>query len=163
MKKIFATKKRIAILAVGVLVAIAAASGAYAYYTSSGTGSGTATVGSDSGVAIQNVSIPSSLYPGGSVTVTFDIKNNSANTPVKVGNVIADTSGGNTDGISGLPVGCSAGDFHFGAVTVNQEIAKGDTLTGVTGTLSMDDTNVNQDACKGATPTLHLKTDNSGI
>jgi hypothetical protein len=160
--KLIKSKKGIALLAT-LAVAVVAAVGAYAYWTASGTGSGTASVGTDAGVTINNFGFSGALYPGHSVTVTFDIVNNSANTKAKVGKVVADTSGGNTNGISGLPVGCSAADFHFADVTVNTEIGESATDSGVTGTLSMDDTAVNQDACKNAAPVLHLKTDNSGI
>lgn len=152
----------------GVLAALMVGTVAFAYWTSSGTGSGTAAVGTDSGVTIAvqpftgGPANNGTLYPSHNVTVNFTITNNSANTPVKVGKVVADTSGGNTNGISGLPTGCLAADFHFADVTINTEIADGATITG-SGTLSMDDTAVNQDACKGAAPVLHLKTDNSGI
>jgi len=138
------------------------ATAAFAYWTASGTGSGTASVGTDSGVAIQNVAFSGSLYPGGAVTVTFDIHNGSANAPVKVGNVVADEGAG-THGITGLTGGCLATDFTFDPVTVNAEIAAGATQTSVTGTLHMADTGINQDACKTETPVLHLTTDNSGI
>jgi hypothetical protein len=47
-------------------------------------------------------------------------------------------------------------------VTVNTEIAASGS-TSSTGTLSMDDTSANQDACKSASPVLHLKVDNSGL
>ena len=144
------------------LIAIAVTGAAVAYWTASGTGSGGATVGTDAGVTISPVSTTGTLYPAGSVPVSFTINNTSANTAVKIDKVVADTSGGNTNGISGLPVGCSAADFHFAPVTVNASIVASGTQAG-SGTLSLDNTAVNQDLCKNATPTLHLKVDNSGI
>ena len=156
------------VMAISIIAVLALAGAAFAYWTASGTGSATASVGTDQGVTINNFVFSGGpagngkLYPSHSVTVTFDIVNNSANTPVKVGKVVADTSGGNTNGISGLAGNCLAADFHFGNVDVNTEIADGATITR-SGTLSLDDTGVNQDDCKLAAPVLHLKTDNSSI
>jgi len=155
-------RRKILIAATACLAIAGASTAAVAYWTASGTGSGIAAVGTDSGVTIQNIAFSSSLYPGGAATVTFDIHNASANAPVKVGNVVADTGAG-THGITGLTGGCLAADFTFDAVTVNTEIAAGATDTAVTSTLHMADTGVNQNACKTQSPVLHLTTDNSGI
>ena len=155
-------RRKRALTAVLLLCALAVSGAAVAYWTTSGTGSGSATVGTDSGVTITPVSTTGSLYPGASVPVSFTINNTSTKAPVKIDKVIADTAGGNTNGISGLPVGCSASDFHFAPVTVNSEIAPSGTHAG-SGTLSMDNTAVNQDACKNASPVLHLKVDDSAI
>jgi len=149
------------LLPLAAVAALAITGVAYAYFTSSGSGSGTATVGTDAGVTIDSVSFDSTLYPGGSTTVHFTVNNASSNTAAKVGNVVADTSAG-TNGITGLPAGCSASDFTFADVSVNTEIAASGHFDG-TGTLSMADTSANQDACKNASPVLHLKVDNSGI
>jgi len=153
-------RKRI-LVPVAAIAALALAGVAFAYFTASGTGSGTASVGTDSGVTIDSVTFDSTLYPGGSTNVRYTITNSSSNAPAQVGKVVADTSAG-TNGVSGLPRGCSASDFSFGDVTVNAEIPAGRSLNG-TGTLSFADTGANQDACKGASPVLHLKVDNSGI
>ena len=134
---------------------------AFAYFTSQGSGSGSGSVGTGTSVSIDSIAFSGALYPGGSTSVSFVLKNGSSSSPVKVGKVVADPAGG-TNGISGLPTGCSAADFHFADVSVNQEIAKGGQLAG-SGTLSMDDTGVNQDACKGASPVLRLKVDNTGL
>ena len=60
-----------------------------------------------------------------------------------------------------------AGDFVYTApAAYNHEIAASDDYVVSApdgGTLKMTDTGSNQDACKTATVTLHLKTDNSGI
>jgi hypothetical protein len=152
-------RARIALTVAGVL---AVAVAALAYWTTSGGGSGTASVGTDAGVTINPVTFDGALYPGGSTTVHFTVNNTSADAPVKFHDVIADTSGGNTNGISGLPVGCSASDFHFSATTGDQEIAKGGTYSS-TGTLSMDNSTSNQDACKGQSPVVHLKVDKGSL
>jgi len=153
-------RKRILVPVVAI-AAIAVAGIAVAYFTASGTGSGTATVGSAAGVTIENVSIDSTLYPGGSSTVRFTVRNSSSDTAVTVDKVVADTST-YANGISGLPDGCAASDFSFGDVTVNASIAA-DGTTDSSGTLRFADSGRNQDACQGASPVLHLKVDNSGI
>ncbi|MGN6190344.1 MAG: hypothetical protein ACTHOE_15750 [Conexibacter sp.] len=153
-------RKRI-LVPVAAIAALAVAGIAVAYFTASGTGSGTATVGSAGGVTITGVSFDSTLYPGGSTTVRFTINNSSSDTAVQVGKVIADTRAG-TNGITGLPAGCSASDFTFDDVTVNDSIAAGRSAA-ETGTLHFANTSANQDACQGARPTLNLVVDNSGI
>jgi hypothetical protein len=158
MRKLFARKRTLVLALVAVL---ALSAGAFAYWTAQGTGSGTASVGTDSGVSISPVSFTGTLYPGGSVPVSFTVNNLSANATAKVDKVVADTSAG-TNGITGLPAGCNASDFHFADVSVNYEIEKSGSKAG-SGTLTMDNTSVNQDACKLASPVLHLKVDNSGI
>lgn len=161
MKKFLTGKKA---MALGVVAALAVAVGAYAYWTANGTGSGTASVGTDSGVTIENVSISGNLYPGHDLAVSGDVLNNSAQTPAQVDKVVADTSTSNPTGVSvdSAHSGCNTSDFTFGDVTVDTEIPESSNEP-FSGTLAMADTGSNQDACKGATLTLHLKVDNSGI
>ncbi len=176
-------RKKLAAIAIVAGVGLAA-SAAFAYWTAQGTGSGTAGVGTDSGVSITGVNFDGpdagsgndTLYPGHSVPVHFTVNNLSANSDVVVEDVVADEGALDDNGtpldssddffpwpngISGLPSGCSNLDFHFAAVTLDERIAESASTTGA-GTLQMDDTDSNQDACKLATPTLHLKVDNSG-
>lgn len=149
-------RKRI-LIPVAAVAALAITAVAFAYFTSSGTGYGTATVGTDAGVTITGVSFDSTLYPGGSTTVRFTINNTSSNTAVQVGSVVADTSAG-TDGITAasLPAGCDASWFSFADVTVNRSIPASGSID-ATGTLRFNESSTNQDACKGASPTLNLK------
>ncbi|HEV7775045.1 MAG TPA: hypothetical protein VGO48_17330 [Conexibacter sp.] len=153
-------RKRILVPVVAI-AAIAVAGIAVAYFTASGTGSGTATVGTAAGVTIDDVSIPTTLYPGGQSGVTYTITNPSADTAVQVDKIVADTSYGST-GVDGLPRGCDASDFTFADVTVSTSIPAGGS-TRARGILSFADNGRNQDACQGASPVLHLKVDNSGI
>jgi hypothetical protein len=162
MKKFLTGKKA---MALAVVAALAVAVSAYAYWTANGTGSGSASVGTDSGVTIENVSISGDLYPGHDLTVNGDVKNDSADAPAKVGDVVADDS----DFVNGVEVdathataGCQSGDFSFDDVTLNYEIAESGTKA-FTGALAMANSSSNQDACKGATLTLHLKVDNSAL
>jgi hypothetical protein len=150
-------KRQWILVAVGAVVAALAAFGAYAFWTASGTGSGNATVGTDSGVTIVVTDTGAALYPGGSATITFHVQNDSSSSAVTVGKVVQDGA------VTGLPGGCSAADFSFGDVTLNESVAASSSGANHTGTLSMANTGANQDACKNASPVLHLMTDNSGL
>ena len=152
-------RKRSRTFVFGLIAALVVAGAAIAFWTSSGTGSGTATVGTSSGLPISAVTFGNTLYPGGKTPVSFTITNSSANTAITVAQVAADTSFGAT-GVTGLPGGCLAADFTFPTYTVNQSIPAGGTLNvtvPTAGGLAFANTAVNQDACKGASPVLHLK------
>jgi hypothetical protein len=145
-------RKRI-LVPVAAIAALALAGIAIAYFTASGTGSGTATVGADAGVSITDVTVDDTLYPGGSSTVRFTVNNLSADSSVRVGKVV-------TDSIRTSDAGCDAADFSFGDVTLDESIpASGSTSS--SGTLSMENTSANQDACQNARVDLNLKVDNS--
>lgn len=148
------TRKRVlALTAIGVL---AVAAGAYAYFTSSGSGTATATVGSGSAVTVKGT-VGSTLYPGGNATVTFTVDNPSA-AAQRVGTItlasIAVDAGHST--CSKVITGGNP-DFAMPAVAVNKVFPTGNGQTVTpTGTLTMNDTGVSQDACQGATLTLNL-------
>jgi hypothetical protein len=149
------TKKR-AFVALGCTCALAVAGIAFAYFTSSGSGTGTATVGSSSAVTL-HATISSSLYPGSSSPVSFTVDNPSSGVQ-RVGTVslasISVDSGHST--CSTTTTGGNP-DFTMAAVPVNQVVSPGNGQSvAATGTLSMNETGVNQDACQGATLTLHL-------
>jgi hypothetical protein len=181
--------KKLAILA-GSIATMMVAGAAFAYWTAAGTGSGDATVGTDDGVTIGNVlfvdnasdtDTSEKLYPGSNVDVTFDITNDSDNTPVAVGDVVADQGVLDDQGTPSLlddtyewpngfeidAVGCDPAWFSYTGTTVDQEIAHNATLAvgaGDGGTIAMTDPDdENQDACKDAVITLHLIVDNGSI
>jgi hypothetical protein len=145
-----------ALTAFGCVVALAAAGVAIAYFTSSGAGTGTAAVGSSSSVTL-HATISSNLYPGSSSPVTFTVDNPSSGSQ-RVG-AITLSSISVDSGHSGCSTAISGGnpDFSMPAVTVNKvfEPGNGQSVT-PSGTLTMNDTGVNQDACQGATLTLNL-------
>jgi hypothetical protein len=146
-------KRALAIVAIG---ALALAAGAYAYFTSTGSGTATATVGSSSAVTIKGT-VSSTLYPGGSSPVTFTVDNPSSATQ-RVGTItlasIAVDAGHST--CSKVITGGNP-DFTMASVAVNKTYASGNGQTVTpTGTLTMNDTGVSQDACQGATLTLNL-------
>jgi hypothetical protein len=148
------TKRRaLALTAIGVLTV---AAGAYAYFTSTGSGTATATVGSGSAVTIKGT-VGSTLYPGGNATVTFTVDNPSA-AAQRVGTItlasIAVDAGHST--CSKVLTGGNP-DFAMPAVAVNKTYGTGNNQSVTpTGTLTMNDTGVSQDACQGATLTLNL-------
>jgi hypothetical protein len=146
-------KRTLALTAFGVL---AIAAGAYAYFTSTGSGTATATVGSGSAVTIKGT-VGSTLYPGGNATVTFTVDNPSS-AAQRVGTItlasIAVDAGHST--CSKVITGGNP-DFTMPAVVVNKTYASGNgQAVTPTGTLTMNDTGVSQDACQGATLTLNL-------
>lgn len=148
------TRKRVlALVAIG---ALAVTAGAYAYFTSSGSGTATATVGSGSAVTIKGT-VGSNLYPGGNATVTFTVDNPSS-AAQRVGTIslasISVDAGHST--CSKVITGGNP-DFTMPAVVVNQTFGTGNNQSVTpTGTLTMKDTGISQDACQGATLTLNL-------
>jgi hypothetical protein len=148
------TRKRA--LALTAIATLALAAGAYAYFTSTGSGTATATVGSGSAVTIKGT-VGSTLYPGGTATVTFTVDNPSS-AAQRVGTItlasIAVDAGHST--CSKVLTGGTP-DFAMPAVVVNKTYASGNgQAVTPTGTLTMNDTGVSQDACQGATLTLNL-------
>lgn len=152
----FSITKRRVITALACTGALAVAGVAVAYFTSSGSGTGTATVGSSSAVTL-HATVSSSLYPGTSSPVSFTVDNPSAGSErvgtITLGSITVDA------GHSTCSTTISGGnpDFSMPAVTVNHAFGPGNGQSVTpTGTLTMNETGVNQDACQGATLTLHL-------
>jgi hypothetical protein len=152
--KLFATKKALVLLVIAG-IAVAASVGAYAYFTSSASGTGTATVGTSSALTLHGTVSGDELYPGDTTgdTVTFTVDN-----PSKGKQQLGTISLASIDvdsGHSACPhvVGT---DFSMADVAVNTSYAPGNTQSVTpTGTLKMLDDG-NQDACKGASLTLHF-------
>jgi hypothetical protein len=149
------TRKR-ALGALGCVTVVAFAGVAFAYFTSSGSGTGTAAVGSSSAVTL-HATISSNLYPGSSSPVTLTVDNPSSGSQ-RVGTVTLASISVDA-GHSGCSTTISGGnpDFTMPAVTVNKvsPSGNGQSVTPA-GTLTMNETGVNQDACQGAALTLHL-------
>jgi hypothetical protein len=143
MPKLSHRRKAIAVAVSGVLLA-AGAGAAYAYWSAAGTGAGTATESSASTPFTITNTVPTGLAPGGSVTVNGTITNNNATTSEFVNTVSAVLT------LDAGHSGCLAADFTLAPVLVNARVLKSAVKT-FTASLSMTDTGVNQDACKGAT------------
>jgi hypothetical protein len=149
------TKKR-ALSAFATICVLGIAAGAYAYFTTTGSGTGTASVGTSAAVTLHGT-VTGSLYPGSSSSVSFTVDNPSSGgqrvNTISLASITADA------GHSGCSTAISGGnpDFAMASVAVNKTFAPGNgQAVTQTGTLTMNDTGVNQDACQGATLTLNL-------
>lgn len=149
-------KKRVLVGLAGIgVLAIAAA--AYAYFTTTGSGTATATVGSSTALVIKGT-VTGNLYPGTSSPVNLTIDNNSSGQQ-RVGTISLEkiTADAGHASCSVVTTGGNP-DFTMADIVVNKVFGPG-TGQAVTpsGSLTMNDTGVNQDACQGATLTLTLK------
>lgn len=135
-----------------VITVLAIATTAIAYWSATGGGSGsgaTADPGAQS-VTVNQTSASSGLYPGGSVALSGNFDNSSANA-VHVNGVTAAVTG--TD-----KAGCTAANY---SVTGTSSVANGGSVPSGSGTggwsgltLNMLNTASDQEACKGATVSL---------
>jgi hypothetical protein len=150
------TKKRV-LGALVPLCALAIAAVAYAYFTTTGSGTATATVGTSSAVTLKGT-VTGNLYPGSSSPVSLTVDNPSSGKQ-RIGSISLEKITADA-GHASCSVVTSGGnpDFTMADVVVNKTFAPGNGQA-VTpgGTLAMNDTGVNQDACQGATLTLTLK------
>ncbi|HST68078.1 MAG TPA: hypothetical protein VLI94_00280 [Solirubrobacterales bacterium] len=150
------TRKRV-LSALMPLCALALAAVAYAYFTTSGSGTATATVGTSSPVTLKGT-VTGNLYPGSSSPVSLTVDNPSSGKQ-RVGTISLEkiTADAGHASCSVVTTGGNP-DFTMADVVVNKTFAPGNGQA-VTpgGTLTMNDTGVNQDACQGATLTLTLK------
>lgn len=140
----------------GCICAVAVAGVALAYFTTTGSGTGTASAGSSSAVTLHGT-VASNLYPGTSSSVSFTVDNPSSGSErvgtISLSSITVDA------GHSTCSTAISGGnpDFTMPAVTVNHTFSSGNGQSVTpTGTLTMNETGLNQDACQGATLTLHL-------
>jgi hypothetical protein len=147
MKKFFGKKRTLALAVVAVL---AVAGAAIAYWSTTGSGSGSGSVAGSNGTLVLHGSITDALTPGGSSSVTFTA-DNAGTSSLQVGTV-------HLASVSTDKPGCVVDDFTMPDVVENQTIAAGASGAALSsnGTLSMADTAVSQDACKGAALTLSL-------
>ena len=153
--KLITKRRGLSVLTTALLVVVVGS--AYAFFTSSGTGTGTASVGSSSAVTL-HATVTGSLYPGSSSPVTFTVDNPSSGKQrvgtISLQSITPDASHSECSTVitGGNP------DFTMAEIVVNKVFGPG-TGQAVTpnGSLTMNDTGVNQDACQGATLTLSLK------
>ncbi len=148
------SKKRVVLAAI-VVVALALASGvAYAYWTSTGSGSGSAAAATASNFTV-DVQLAAGIHPGGSAAVTGNVTNGTS-TALQLHQVVGDTVPVTVDITHN---GCAVADFTVGTMSITggvQTLAASSGTAAFTGSLAMANTAANQDACQGATITLHL-------
>jgi hypothetical protein len=143
-------------LVLGVVAALGIAAAAFAYWTTSGSGTGTGSVGTATARSV-NGTIDNALVPGAtsSVTLTAD---RDAHTTYKIGAITGTVSVDPTSAANG----CLAGDFHFTGPSALETVAAQDNTNGTTqtltaGSIKMDNTSSNQDACKSAALSIDLQ------
>jgi hypothetical protein len=152
MKKI-STKQRFVAVGSAALV-IAGAGTAYAYWTNTGSGTGSAATGSNSPVTITQTSTITGLYPGGAAVDLVGTITNGNSGPVYV-NVVTPTITAITNTSDGTPSACAAaGNFTLTTGTVATDLATGANTNQPLGTIKLNDTGSNQDACKNVTIAL---------
>jgi hypothetical protein len=150
------TKKRVLGAFMSICV-LAIAAGAYAYFTTTGSGTATATVGTASAVTLKGT-VTGNLYPGSSSPVSLTVDNPSSGKQ-RVGTISLEKITADA-GHASCSVVITGGnpDFTMADVVVNKTYAPGNgQAVTPSGSLTMNDTGVSQDACQGATLTLTLK------
>ena len=152
------TKRRVVLSALVVLALAITASVAFAYFTSTGAGSSTATVGAAPNLTVTVDPISGDLLPGTSVDISGSVSNPNV-TKLQLSHIVPGTPQVVID-TDHANAGCSADDFTVSsltpsAVTLPQTLSKNGSVS-FTGTLSMANTDENQDACQGATVTVNI-------
>jgi hypothetical protein len=147
------TRKRV--LLVGMVAAVAVAAVAYGFFSTTGTGSGTAaTASAPSTITVnQTGGAITGLYPGGSAKSLSGNFTNNGTGAVHIASVSATIS--SVDKAVGAPAGtCDTSNYSItgSPATVNSSIPTGTNVGSWSGlSVQMNETNVNQDACQGAT------------
>jgi hypothetical protein len=152
MFRFFNTKKSHLAFGVVVVVLAMATAAAFAYWTSSGEGSGSVKANYASASFEVSSGLAENLYPGGSAAVTVKVKNTDANQNeylTKLEVEVKETS----------VAECKKEWFE--ATPASQEpkvvVAHGETKEYTVNLKMKEEASVNQNACKGASVTLHYK------
>ncbi|MEO7352236.1 MAG: hypothetical protein ABIW17_10085 [Marmoricola sp.] len=139
---------------VAVLVVLTGAGAAFAYWTNSGSGTGTAGTGTNVAVTVNQTTVVTGLYPGGSaVTLSGNFNNPNAGPTY----VTAVTATGYVVDATHVTAGCATtGNYTLGGTApVAANVPAGSNQGAWTGlTITMNNLGTNQDACKGATVTI---------
>jgi hypothetical protein len=164
VRKLFTTRRRIAVVSATAVAVLGVAGVAFAYFTTTGSGTGQAAVGSAASWSVTAGPPSGTLYPGlGPATINFTVKNTgSGNQAVTAANATLGTDGsGNITQNNGSPVpGCLTTWFTVPSVTTTlptASVAPGSTTT-IAVSLQLNDAAVSQNACEGTNPdvTLHI-------
>lgn len=152
-------------LALTVVGALVVVGGAFAYFTSTGTGTGSASVGSASTWTVNTSPYTGGpLYPGsGSETISYTVTNASTGhqgltaTSASVAQVASGANAGDITQSGTAVPGCLASWFtavNSAPTPLPQDLAGGATSSAGSVAVTMQDPNVNQDACEGAAPDI---------
>jgi hypothetical protein len=162
-------RKRIAILITSAVLVAAGAGSAFAYWSAQGTGSGSAASGTSVPFTVATTNTSSSsaaLTPGGPTqTINFTVTHSGTGNQYlnSVSAVVASTvvtGTATTPGawsiVTATGATCSAGDYTVGTPSFTKgSIAPSGSISG-TVTITMNNLDKNQDACKGASVPLYL-------
>jgi hypothetical protein len=164
VSKLFAARRRIAIVGTAAAMVLAGGGAAFAYFTASGSGTGSGTVGSTGTWQVTQASSTGTIYPGsGSSVITFNVKNTGTadqQYSTATSTVNSDGSGNIQTGVGNASVsGCLAAWFSATVTadtSIDTNVAGGATVqVQVTVTMPTDSTD-NQNACEGAAPNVTL-------
>jgi hypothetical protein len=160
VRKLFTTKRRIAVVSGVTVVALAGGGVAFAYFTSTGSGTGQAQVGSATNWDVTAGAPSGTMFPGqGATTIVYTVKNvGSGNQTDNTDTVSMPTSGADVTSHGADVPGCLASWFTAGITTDNAQtvdFAPGQTES-VTVTVTLSDAQANQNACQGVTPDVTL-------
>jgi len=150
-------RHRLPVLIVGAVAAVLIGGGiASAFWTTGGSGSGSARAGTTVPIDVVQVTALTALAPGGAPQVISGTFTNANVGPVYVTAVTASIVA--VTKAAGAPAGtCTAADFLLTgpAMAVGAHVGAGAAQGSWTGaTITFRETDLNQDACKGATVTL---------
>lgn len=157
-QRISRTKKLLVIAAVGAL-SLGGAGAAFAYWTSTGSGDGAATTADPVEFVITAEDAEGFLAPGSAgQTVAFTVTNPGPGT-LYFGSITITMA--DADGVPWVPNGnCNLGDYSLDLTTLPQqgELDATEFSSGVV-TVTLANTNLNQDDCQGQTVPLHFTVD----
>jgi hypothetical protein len=154
MPKRFRTKT--VAIAAGITMTVAGSGIAFAYWTSTGSGTGSATTGTSVAFTVAADAPVGVISPGGAgQTVIFTVTNPGPG--IQSLAAVNVTIAGPTGTTWVPPTGCLLADYTAAITTAPTfgAIAVGGSRSG-TATVTLANTGVNQDACKGATVPLYF-------
>ncbi len=153
LSRIKNARRRTLVLTIVALLGLAG--GAYAFWTAAGTGSVSGDANDGGTITLSGTIEADTSAPGVDANVEFTASNPTTSAitvgTVKLRVLIPIT-------VDAGHAACDLDDFSMADVVQGEVVAAGAVAHSLDddGTLVFDDTGVNQDACKGATLTLHL-------
>ncbi len=160
MRKLFTTRRRLAIVGITAAIVLAGGGAAYAYFTTTGSGTGSATVGTTGTWSVTQASTSGTIYPGsGSSVITFNVKNTgTGDQQYSTATTAVNSSSGNITQSGTAVSGCLASWFSASVTSdtnLSTNVAGGATVQ-VQVTVTMPSATVNQDSCESAAPDVTL-------
>jgi hypothetical protein len=173
--RIWQLSKKAKIIVIGTCALLACTGVAVAYFTTTGAGTGSATVGTSAALTIHGT-MPTTLYPGTSSSVSFTADNPSSGHQqvgtIHIASIKACPAGDTWNGAACTNAGVeiatcetvetgasstNTANFWMPDVVSNQDLPTGNGQALVaTGTLTMNDLNSSQNTCKSASLTVNF-------